>query len=315
MIAKTLPESTKESSTGRIIKIIILGLASGLTYFWIFYYAFGLGTLRTSLLFVLAFFVCFHLFYIPISKISIRYLAGALLILSIVEWVSIWRSHYLIGAGICVINAGIWTLAYHLQDETQNKIKFNSRSYFNIGWYIFTVFITIGYSLLLLWFYPKFPRSCQDLSNASNRVVDAFTQPVTNGAKKITINTQNFRNTRVSDIISAGKTVSLQTTKTSQSPLIQTINTWKKNLIDQALQDNNTVSMGICDYLLTAVNKIYDKPAFLTSIVILLFLLLYGFVRIVFYVMSFLWFIIFQILKLMGVYKKIRIMKEVTEIE
>jgi hypothetical protein len=81
-------------------------------------------------------------------------------------------------------------LAYYLQGETRDKIRFSSWAYFNVGGYIFTVFVTIGYSLLLLGFYDKFPLSCQDLSNASDSVVNFFMRPVTDGAKKITASTQ-----------------------------------------------------------------------------------------------------------------------------
>jgi hypothetical protein len=94
-----------------------------------------------------------------------------------------------------------------------------------------------------LGFYDKFPLSCQDLSNASDRVVNFFTRPVTDGAKKITADTANFRSTKVGDIVKEGKSVSLQTNDKSNFSFIQKINTWKKNLIDQALADNNTVSM------------------------------------------------------------------------
>ncbi|MEI8090867.1 MAG: hypothetical protein WCG98_01010 [bacterium] len=57
------------------------------------------------MLFVLLFFVCFHLFYIQISKISLRYLAGALLLLSIVQRLSVGWAQYLLGIAAVVINA------------------------------------------------------------------------------------------------------------------------------------------------------------------------------------------------------------------
>jgi len=139
---------------------------------------------------------------------------------------------------------------------------------------------------MVLGFYTRFPLTCQDISNASDSVVNFFTSPVTNGANKISTDTTNFRNTKVGDIAKIGNTVSLATNKSANTSVIQKINTWKKNLIDQALADNNTVSMGICDYVLSEVNRIYNNPAFLSSVVFLLFILLYSFVRIVFWVMA-----------------------------
>ena len=157
--------------------------------------------------------------------------------------------------------------------------------------------------------------SCQDLSNASNNVVDFFTRPVTNGAKKITADTKNFWNTKVGDVVTIGKDVSLQTNKVADTSTIQKINIWKKNLVDQALSDNKLVSMGICEYVLIQVNKIYNNTAFLSSVILLLFILLYSFVRIVFWVMTGVTFILFKILYRSKVYRITKVMKEVDEIE
>ncbi len=310
------PQTTSTTfATVKLVKTIFFGLASAATYFWIFYFAFGIGTLRTSMLFVLLFFVCFHLFYIQISKISLRYLAGALLLLSIVQRLSVGWAQYLLGIAAVVINAWIWMLAYYLQSETRDKIKFSSWAYFNVWWYIFTVFITVWYSLLLLGLYDKFPLTCEGLSNASDSVVNFFTRPVTEGAKKITASTQWFRNTKVSDVAKIGSTVSLSTSTSTNKSLIQQINSWKKNLIDQALADNTSVSMGICDYVLNQVNKIYNNPAFLTSVILLLFILLYSFVRIVFWVMAGLAFMIFKIFLWFRLYRVTKVMEEVERME
>jgi hypothetical protein len=97
--------------------------------------------------------------------------------------------------------------------------------------------------------------------------------------------------------------------------IVQKFNTFKKNLIDQTLKDNSTVNMGICDYLLGQMNQIYDNPAFKTSVILLMFLLLYGFVRIVFWVMTGIAFVIFKILFGLKVYHVHTVMKEVEDLE
>ncbi|HBB04708.1 TPA: hypothetical protein DCZ39_07635 [Patescibacteria group bacterium] len=88
----------------------------------------------------------------------------------------------------------------------------------------------------------------------------------------------------------------MQTQQSRYATIIQNINAFKKNLIDQTLKDNTTVNMGICDYLLGQMNQIYENPAFKTSVILLMFLLLYGFVRIVFWLMTGIAFLIFKIL-------------------
>ncbi len=73
--------------------------------------------------------------------------------------------------------------------------------------------------------------------------------------------------------------------------------------------------MGICDYVLNQVNKIYNNPAFLTSVIFLLFILLYSFVRIVFWVMAGLAFLIFKMLLWLKLYRIEKVMEEVERIE
>jgi len=157
--------------------------------------------------------------------------------------------------------------------------------------------------------------TCQDLSNASNSVVNFFTRPVVDGAEKISANTKSFWDGTVGDVITLGKEMSLQTSKVADTSIIQKINIWKENLVDQALEDNQLVSMGICEYVLSQVNKIYNNPAFLSSVVLLLFVLLYSFVRIAFRVMTGVTFVVFKILYRAKVYRVTKVVREVEEIE
>jgi len=209
------------------------------------------------------------------------------------------------------INIGVVYLAWFLQGESHDKIRWSTIGYLNVGGYIFTVFITIGYSLFVLGYYAKFPFTCQDLSDASSRVINFFTNPVTAGVT----DTTSLFNTKVKDIAVIGQNISLQTQKSSYSTIIQKFNTFKKNLIDQTLQDNSTVNMGICDYLLGQMNKIYENPAFKTSVILLMFLLLYGFIRIEFRIMTGIAFVIFKILFACKAYHIKKVLKEVEDLE
>jgi hypothetical protein len=73
--------------------------------------------------------------------------------------------------------------------------------------------------------------------------------------------------------------------------------------------------MGICDYLLGQMNQIYENPAFKTSVILLMFLLLYGFIRIVFWVMTGIAFVIFKIMFASKAYHIHTVMKEVEDLE
>lgn len=132
---------------------------------------------------------------------------------------------------------------------------------------------------------------------------------------KIKADTDALFNTKVEDIASIGQDISLETKQSGYSVLIQKFNTYKENFIDQTLKDNTTINMGICDYLLKQVNAIYENPTFKASVILFMFLIFYGFIRILFWLMTGVSFIIFKILFAFKVYRIKIVLKEVEDIE
>lgn len=286
-----------------------------ISYGLIFYKLFWQFFVLQSMIYVMIFFIFFHFLYLELRKLPIKYILFAMLAITVLEGIFIWYSSILLLFSMLTINIGVVYLARFLQGESHDKTKFSSRWYFNAGGYIFTVFITIGYSLFILGYYEKFPFTCQDLSDASSRVVSFFTNPVEKGMEKIKTDTTNIFNTKVKDVAIIWENISLETKGSGYLTLIQKFNTYKANLVDQAIKDNSAVNLGICDYVLEQMNKIYNNPAFKVSVILLMFLILYGFVRIVFWVMTGIWFLIFKILFKLNLYNIKIVLKEVEDIE
>jgi len=318
MIAKkpkidhTTPIKATEKKLHSIKARIFLWLtviAYGLIFFKLFWQFFAVE----SMLYVMLFFIFFHFLYLEIRKLPIKYLAILMFAISIVQ--GIFVGNLLLIASILSINIGIVYLAWLLQWSSYEKIKRDTLSYLTTWGYMFTVFITLGYSFFVLGYYSKFPFTCQDLSDASSRVIHVFTNPVTKGMEKIKGDTNALFNTKVQDIVTMGQNISLQTQQSPYSTIIKKINIFKKNLIDQTLKDNTTVNMGICDYLLGQVNTIYENPTFKASVILLMFLIFYGFIRIVFWVMTGIAFVMFKILFACKVYRIKIVLKEVEDLE
>lgn len=182
---------------------------------------------------------------------------------------------------------------------------------------MFTVFITVAYSLFIIGYYEKFPFTCESLSEASNSVIDYVTKPFKLGideAKSIKESTQNFFSSKISDVVSVSEGIDINTT-TEWPKLLEKLNVYKAQLIDQTIEDNTKVNMGICDYVLWEINNIYSTPGVKVSLIALLFLLLYGFIRIEFWIMTGIAVIVFKILFKLKVYKTKIIIKEIEELE
>lgn len=296
-------------------KFIVFGILSFVAYELIFFKLFWQFFVVESMIYVMLFFIFFQFLYLELRKLPIKYLIIFMLVATVLQWIIIWYENILLICSMISIHIGVVYLAWFLQGESHDKLTFSSRWYFNVGGYIFTVCITLAYSLFILWYYAKFPFTCQDLSAASSRVINIFTNPVTAGVEKIKIDTTALFNTKVKDIAVIGQNISLQSKQSTYMTFIQKFDMYKKNLIDQTLKDNTAVNMWICDYILGQMNKIYENPAFKASVILLMFLLLYGFVRIVLRVMTWIALIIFKILFRFGAYHIHIVLKESEDLE
>ncbi len=266
-----------------------------------------------SMLFVMLFFLFFHFFYLQVRKMPIKYLLIVMLIITAIQGVFIGYHNIRLVASILAINIGIVYFARFLQGESHEKIYFSSQWYFNVGGYMFTVFITIAYSLFIVGYYQNFPFTCEWLSQASNSVIDYISKPFKLGmeeAKTLKENTELFFNSKILDL----KKIDIQNWAKSPT-FVDKLSEYKKSRLDQTISDNSKVNMGICDYVLGEMNKIYNVPWFKVSVIALMFLVLYGFIRIEFWIMTGIAIILFKILYACKVYRTKKVMKEVEELE
>ena len=298
--------------------VLTLG-GSAILYFLMFSALLGSQNLLLSVLYAIFFFLVFHFACIELSRFPLRYFLY-LLVLCTSAWLFTFSGlTTLLICAVLVLHAGIFMLAYNLRDESKNKIHFSTRGYFNVGGYIYTVFLTIGYSLVLLSFYKQFPFTCEDLSRVSNQGIDIVAQPLKLGmqqADALKKYSDNFFSSKIKDVIDIkGLVGSAPIPNATDNPLVAMVNNYKKTFIDQAITDNHTVNMGVCDYVLKAINEKYSDPRFLSSVVVLLFLLLYSFIRIIFYVVSFIGLMVFQVALWSGLYHREKAMQEVDIIE
>lgn len=292
-------------------RLVIVTAITLFFYITLIYSLFFLKDIFQSLLFVFLFFILFHFFYIEVKKYKLIYFFIWAIILSIIEAVLVGFGIRQYIASLLALNLGIFVFISTIEVPLKRKIWFNSLSYFTIGWYIFTVFMTITYSFALIGMYSQFPFKCDDLSKSTNTVVDFFTNPLKlwlDKATQIKQDTQSFF------------TASLDTTlwkKTSTKPqtkFTSFINDYREKMIDQVVKDNTSINMWICDYVLGEINSRYNKPVFQFSLILLMYLLFYPFLRIIFWIMSIVWIVIFKILLWLKVYKVQTVTKEVEEL-
>lgn len=292
-------------------KFVIVTAITLFFYIMVIFSLFFVKDIFQSLLFIFLFFISFHFFFLETKNYKLRYFFIGTIVLSILEFFLIWFDIWQYIASLSIFNLGIFAFIAYIEVPLKRKIWFNSMSYFTVWWYIFTVFTTITYSFALIGMYSQFPFKCEDLSIASNNVVDFFTNPFRlwlETANQIKVDTQSFFNASMEN------TILKNTALPSQTKLWALINDYKVRILDQVVKDNKYINMWICDYVLWEINSRYNKPVFQFSLILLMYLLFYPFLRIIFRIMSIIWIIIFKILLWLKVYNIKIVLREVEEI-
>ena len=233
-----------------------------------------------------------------------------------------WDINIWLITSVAFLNISLLVLFYAL-----DYIEFKSLSYFMKGGYMFTLFITVTYSFALIGMFRQFPFTCEWLREASNKLVEFVETPFILSAKKLSVQENILQDEegdiktqivdqKIEDVVLWVKNVEIQVDSGSIFyPIVGKINLWKTNTIDQILLDQENYSSSMCDMLLAEINEKYRVKEFGVSAIMLTYLLLFGFIRLSFFIMSSIWFLLFKLLYLLWLYKIKKVNKSVDEIK
>lgn len=301
------------------LRAVIFLAITFFAYIMSVYYIFSQHNILTFILFVLIFFLFWHFAYLHFLWTKPRYIAYLMLFLIWINILVFWyQSIFMVLCNVS-LHVAIFMFIWYIDWSSNNVVVFDSWSYFTSWGYMFTVFVTVSWSFALLWLYQKFPFTCQQLSDISNNVIDYTASPLKlsiNKANEIKDKTAKFFSMKMWDLFLNSdvldKTVSVD--KKYKENLINKALIYKQKYFDKTMKENDDVNMWMCDYLLDRVESVYQNTTFQVSIVILLFLLLYWFIRVTFWVMTILGFLLFRLLCLFRVYGFEKVSVEVDKI-
>lgn len=279
-------------------------------------YLFWLHDILGSITFIFLTFIFFHFLFIDLKNMNIRHFILILACLCVIEIPLFFILKREINARIILsllmLNWAIWALFYSIE-----MINFNSIGYFTRWWYIFTLCISIMYSIAFVGMFQSFPFTCQWLNDASSKLFEFVEKPfamIKNRKAEKTDNPNSFEK-NVSNLISNINDVDISSSEwNSENPIINKINEFKAGTIDQILADKSEYSEWVCDLLLDEINSILANDWVKWSVILLSYFLLYWFIRIAIFVMSWVAFIIFKILYRCKIYKIAETTKKVDEI-
>lgn len=296
-----------------------------LSYIFFLYYFFWITYWFMSSVFVLIFFVVVHYFFIELKWYSVFYLITIIIFSVIFELFLIWFSN--VWKILSLISFNLWLifLILNLDDQTNNRKIISSWWIFTSGVSLFSLFLSFSYSFMFLAKYDRFNLNCDILYSSVSKFIDVLSRPLKLSAQEAN-NLKNklfsFKQTKVKDIIYwswdiglSWSIVSWDFKKISSNWIIWKIEQLKYELLDKTLNDKKIVDQWVCNFFVEQIKQRYNKPSFKISVILLLTLLLWPFLRFVLFVLSIINFVLFKIFNFIGIYKFTKRLEEIEEIE
>jgi len=305
----------------------IFMILTTISYFLSIIYLFAFHDIFGSIVCIFTTFILFHFLFIDIKNIKFSYFLIVLLSLFLLEISCIivfwWTLNIWIILAVFFYNCSFGALFFLLW-----IVDFNSISYFTKWWFIFTVGITIMYSVAFIWMFRYFPFTCDWLRGATSKLYEFIEKPFVMSLSKWELEesediwdiekeekSEKIRNNlyNIVDDLN-GIDIVMNDDDNMFSPYVNSFYEIKQNSIQQVLSDQSDYSDFVCNALLERINSIFNSDNFKWSVILLSYLLLYWFIRIAFFIMSGIAFIIFKILYRCRVYKIAQTTKKVDDI-
>lgn len=179
-----------------------------------------------------------------------------------------------------------------------NNISPNPWVFSNVGMYLFTVFFTISYSILMVGIVWRIPFDCDSIAAGYDTVGWLLTNPIEKSWDKI----QYFIDSNATNIAKDAN-VSVG--------FLQELSDLE--LRDSIMGEREKINMNVCQALFDSMKLQFQKPWFQAAILLPLFLIISPIIRILLYILSAITTLLIQIFIKTRIYRKRTVMKEVEE--
>ena len=193
----------------------------------------------------------------------------------------------------------IWFLLFSLGGYFSKVRKINWIVYFTSSGYIFATITSILFWFAVLGMNSQFPFQCEQISWRSKKIIQKSTNPFE----------LNIFNTPENQ----AEAESLVDQETS-SPIKEMWGQIKSAIREGLVKTQQSISFEICKATLGQLQRVYQKPIFQVGAVFAMYLLFYGVVRLVVWILTIIAYIVFLAIRLFGLYSIEKKLEEVEEV-
>lgn len=303
-MVKNYREFTTKSKNRLIIFIII----------WLISYLLCTITLFFTDLFIIPaisfVFLFLSIYFIALDcyRIKFSYVLLILFWIFLFEIISfiilLWFSRYLV-AELILFNVAIWTLLFLLCRQLNHRTWFSSFAYFTEWWFLIVSLLTIFFCVLMMWKYTQIPFTCDDIQEFPTKIAETTVNPFKKtrnkiiwrfkGDKKETLNMPEF--------YAIWNALSKSEDLASADAVEKFFLGLRNDIKDQTVGITNQVSKSTCKSYLPILEKTQKSWWIQIAWIMIWYLLLVWVFKILLRAVSIIWFIVFIILRIFGVYK------------
>lgn len=289
----------------RLAIFVILWIMSYLTctislFFWKW---FIIPAISFIFLFLLVYFIALDCYRLKFRYICL-FLFFIFLLETIVFIILLWFSWYLL-AELVLFNVAIWTLLFLLCWQLNNRTWFAPLAYFTEWWFFVTTLLTVFFCVLMMWKYTQIPFTCDDIENFPTKIAETTTNPFKNTRNKIVsrFKEDEEETLNMPEFFAIWNPLSKSTDLASADAVEWFFRSIKNSIEDQTVGIKNQVSISTCKSYLPLLQKTQKSWWIQIAWIVIGYLLLVWVFKILLWVVSIFWFILFIILRIFGVYK------------
>ena len=301
---KNYREFTTKSKM-RLAIFVILWIMSYLIctislFFWDW---FILPAISFIILFLLIYFIALDCYKIKFHYVCLS-LFFMFLLETIVFIILLWFSRYLL-AELLLFNIAIWTLLFLLCWQLNHRTWFSPLSYFTEWWFFIVSLLTIFFCVLMMWKYTQIPFTCDDIENFPTKIAETTTNPLKNTRNKIVsrFKEDEEETLDIPDFYAIWNPLSKSTDLASADAVEWFFRSIRNSIEDQTVWITNQVSKSTCKQYIKILQKTQKSEWIQIAWIVIGYLLLVWVFKILLWVVSIFWFVLFIILRIFGVYK------------
>lgn len=308
ILEKTAPK-INDFNKKSVIRLIIFGILSLITYavctISLFFYN-GLITpiLSFIVLFLLIYFIALDCYKVKFNKILL--ILFIIFLLEIILFIFYSGFSWYLVIELVLFNLTIWMLLYLLTWQLNNRTYFSPFSYFTEWWFLITTLLTIFFCVLMMWKYTQIPFTCDDIETFPKRVVETTVNPFKKTWNNIIWWFENDEKMVNKPDLYVMQNPLSESSDLAWANVVENFFTNVKNSIQSwtvTLDVQNQVSKATCNRYIAVLQKTQKSWWIQIAWIIIWYLLLVWIFKILLRIVSIIWFLLFLLLRLFGLYK------------